>query len=157
MPPDGKLTDRQIEVLERWVKLGMPWPGGQELSATATGFTITEKQRQFWSFQPLRHVAIPGVGATDWAKSDVDRFILSALEAKQLTPAKAADKRTLLRRATYDLTGLPPTPAEIDAFLKDDSPQAFAQVVDRLLASPRYGEPGGVTGSTWSATPTPAI
>jgi hypothetical protein len=143
MPPDGKLTSRQIEVLERWVKLGVPWPGGQVLHAEATGFTITEKQRQFWSFQPLRYVAIPAVDAKDWVKSDVDRFILAALESKRLGPAKAADKRTLLRRATFDLTGLPPTPVEIDAFLKDDSPQAFAKVVDRLLASPRYGERWG--------------
>jgi hypothetical protein len=143
MPPDGKLTARQIAVLERWVKLGVPWPGGQVFPATATGFTITEKQRQFWSFQPLRHVAIPAVDAKDWVKSDVDRFILAALEAKRLTPAKAADKRTLLRRATFDLTGLPPTPGEIDAFLEDASPQAFAKVVDRLLASPRYGERWG--------------
>ncbi len=143
MPPDGKLTARQIEVLERWVKLGLPWPGDQVLPATATGFTITEKQRQFWSFQPLRRVTIPAVDAKDWVKSDVDRFILAALEAKRLIPAKAADKRTLLRRATFDLTGLPPTPAEIDAFLEDDSPQAFGKVVDRLLASPRYGERWG--------------
>lgn len=143
MPPDGKLTARQIEVLERWVKLGVPWPGGQVLPGAATGFAITEKQRQFWSFQPLRHVALPAVDATDWVKSDVDRFILAALESKRLTPATAADKRTLLRRTTFDLTGLPPTPAEIDAFLEDDSPQAFAKVVDRLLASPRYGERWG--------------
>jgi hypothetical protein len=143
MPPDGKLTARQIEVLERWVKLGVPWPGGQVLPTAATCSTITEKQRQFWSFQLLRHVAIPAVHAKDWVKSDVDRFILAALEAKRLTPSKAADKRTLLRRATFDLTGLPPTTAEIDIFLEDDSSQAFAKVVDRLLASPRYGERWG--------------
>ncbi len=143
MPPDGKLTDRQVEVLERWVKLGLPWPGGAALPAKDAGFTITEKQRQFWSFQPPKAITVPAVSNKEWAKSDVDHFILAALEAKKLAPAKPADKRTLLRRATFDLIGLPPTPTEIDAFLKDDSPQAFAKIVDRLLASPRYGERWG--------------
>jgi hypothetical protein len=148
MPPDGKLADRQIEVLARWVKLGVPWPKAEVLQAPAEGageggFTITEKQRKFWAFQPVKAVAVPGVRDRTWAKSSIDPFILSTLEAKGLGPAKPADKRTLLRRATFDLIGLPPTPAEIDAFLADDSPDAFARVVDRLLASPHYGERWG--------------
>ena len=85
----------------------------------------------------------PDVKDTAWPRSDLDRYILAGLEAKGLKPAKPADKRTLIRRATFDLTGLPPTPEEIDAFLKDDSPDAFAKVVDRLLASPAYGERWG--------------
>ncbi len=105
--------------------------------------TITEKQRQFWSFQPVKPVSILAVRDTAWPRSAPDRFILAALEAKGLGPAVQADKRTLLRRATFDLIGLPTTTAEIDAFLADDSPQAFARVVDRLLASPRYGERWG--------------
>ncbi len=105
--------------------------------------TITEKQRQFWAFQPVKPVSIPAVGDTAWPQSAIDRFILSRLEAKGLRPVDSADKRVLLRRASFDLIGLPPTPAEIDAFLADDSPQAFARVVDRLLASPRYGERWG--------------
>jgi hypothetical protein len=144
MPPDGKLSDRHIEILSRWVKLGAPWPKAEPLRMPAeAGITITEKQRGFWSFQPLKPVAIPGVSDRTWAKSAIDPFILSALEAKGLAPAKPADKRTLLRRATFDLIGLPPTPAEIDAFLSDQSPEAFARVVDRLLASPHYGERWG--------------
>jgi hypothetical protein len=98
---------------------------------------------QFWSFQPVREVAPPAVRARDWPKSPVDQFILARLEARDLGPAAAADRRTLLRRATFDLTGLPPTPEETESFLADDSPEAFDRVVDRLLASPRYGERWG--------------
>src|SRR5205807_9649694 len=97
----------------------------------------------FWAFQPVRPTAIPLVHDSAWPRSAVDRFILAALEARRLGPATPADKRTLLRRATFDLIGLPPTPEEIDAFLADDSPEAFAKVVDRLLASPHYGERWG--------------
>jgi hypothetical protein len=144
MPPKGKLGDRQIEVLERWVKRGAPWPGDKAPPAPADGrFTITEKHRQFWSFQPVKVVPPPAVRDAAWPRSPVDRFILAGLEAKEIAPAAPADKRTLLRRATFDLTGLPPTPAETDAFLADDSPRAFARVVDRLLASPQYGERWG--------------
>jgi hypothetical protein len=142
--PREKLTDRQIEVLARWVKLGLPWPGKHStLKAQNTQFTITAEQRRFWSFQPVKPVAVPDVRNTTWARNPIDRFILSALEAKGLSPAAPADKRTLIRRATFDLIGLPPTPEEIDAFLADESPAAFARVVDRLLASPRYGERWG--------------
>jgi hypothetical protein len=143
MPPKGKLTDRQIATLTRWVQLGMPWPGTSAASQPDGRFTITDKQRQFWAFQPVKAGPVPTVHDTAWAESAIDRFILAGLEAKGLEPARPADKRTLLRRATFDLTGLPPTPAEIDAFLADDSPQAFARVVDRLLASPHYGERWG--------------
>ena len=144
MPPKGKLTDRQIEVLETWVKLGCPWPGTKSSPVPPDGrFVITDKQRQFWSFQPVKAVAPPTVRDTAWPRSTVDRFILAKLEEKGIAPAAPADKRTLLRRATFDLIGLPPTPAEVDAFLADDSPQAFAKVVDRLLASPLYGERWG--------------
>lgn len=144
MPPKGKLSDRQIEVLTRWTKLGLPWPGTSSTSPLEAGpFTISEKQRQFWSFQPLKAVPVPAVRNPAWPQSAVDRFILAALEAKGLTPSKPADKRTLLRRATFDLIGLPPTPSEIEAFLADDSPQAFDRVVTRLLASPHYGERWG--------------
>ncbi len=139
MPPEGKLTARQIEVLARWVKLGMPWPESRATLTPDSGLPITEKQRQFWSFQPVKHVSPPPVRRAAWPLSGIDNFLLAALEAKGLEPAGPADKRTLLRRATFDLTGLPPTPAEIDAFLADDSPAAFARVVERLLASPRYG------------------
>ena len=144
MPPKGKLTEKQIGVLEKWVKLGAPWPGAKAPPTPAEGgFVITDKHRQFWSFQPVKAAPLPAARDVKWSRTPVDRFILAKLEAKDIAPATAADKRTLLRRATFDLIGLPPTPAEIDAFLADDSPQAFAKVVDRLLASPQYGERWG--------------
>ncbi|MGZ5567263.1 MAG: DUF1549 domain-containing protein, partial [Limisphaerales bacterium] len=92
-----------------------------------------------WSLKPLQSVPVPS-SKSKWPKNEIDEFIFAKLEEKKFQPAKVADKRTLLRRATYDLTGLPPTPEETDAFLGDRSPDAFAKVVDRLLASPRYGE-----------------
>jgi hypothetical protein len=145
MPPKGKLTDKQIGVLEKWVKTGAAWPGAKAQPAPPdSGFVITDKHRQFWSFQPVRSPAVPDVSnhKSD-IRNDVDRFVLAKLDAKGIAPAPPADKRTLLRRATFDLIGLPPTPGEIDAFLADDSPRAFEKVVDRLLASPLYGERWG--------------
>jgi hypothetical protein len=142
MPPKGKLPDGEIAVLTRWVEMGLPWPETKVDPSAANGkkFLITAEQRKFWSFQPVKAVTPPAVKDGTWARSGLDRFLLAALEARGLKPAPPADKRTLLRRATFDLTGLPPTPREIDDFLRDDSPDAFARVVDRLLASPRYGE-----------------
>ncbi|QVL31602.1 DUF1553 domain-containing protein [Telmatocola sphagniphila] len=143
MPPKGKLTNKQIELLEKWVKLGARWPGVDSTPVPGSHFTITEKQRQFWSFQTVKFPPLPAFRDSSWAKSEIDRLILTGLRAKNLAPAAPADKRTLLRRATFDLIGLPPKPEEIEAFLKDDSPEAFAKVVDRLLASPHYGERWG--------------
>lgn len=104
---------------------------------------FTQRQRDFWSFQKIKEPAPPAVQDAQWARTPVDRFILAKLEAKGLHPGKPADKVTLLRRATFDLTGLPPSPDEVDAFLADNSPKAFEKVVDRLLASPHYGERWG--------------
>ncbi len=144
MPPKAKLSDREIEALTRWVRMGLPWPEVRAGAGPAKGkFHITEEQRRFWAFRPVGAVRPPAVKGTRWPRSDLDRFILAGLEAKGLRPAPRADRRTLIRRATFDLTGLPPTPAEVDAFLKDDSPEAFARVIDRLLASPHYGERWG--------------
>ena len=145
MPPTGKLPEAEIAALTRWVDAGMPWP---EAAATKPGpagksYTISDEQRQFWSFQPIKDQGPPAVADGAWPSRDLDRFILTKLEAAGLKPAATADKRTLIRRATYDLIGLPPTPEEIAAFLADDQPEAFAKVVDRLLASPRYGERWG--------------
>ena len=142
MPPTGKLPDREIARLRRWVALGAPWPDASKGPgpAPAGKFTVTEEQRRWWAFQPVRPVPPPGVKDTAWVRSPIDRFILAELEARGMTPARPADRPTLLRRATFDLTGLPPTPEEVEAFLRDDSPDAFARVVDRLLASPAYGE-----------------
>ncbi len=145
MPPSGKLPDNEIALLRKWVADGAFWPKESATSAPApnTGKKITNADRQWWSFQPVKDPAPPAVNNTAWAKSPLDRFILAKLEEKHLSPAPPAQKLTLLRRATYDLTGLPPTTDEISAFLADNSPQAFAKVVDRLLASPQYGERWG--------------
>jgi cytochrome c553 len=138
MPPDKKLSDAQIADLTQWVKMGAPYP-----ASAAAAPDDREKVRRAWAFQPPAEVSVPAVKDTAWSQSPLDRFILAALEAKGLRPAPAADKRTLLRRVTFDLIGLPPTPEEIDAFLADNSPEALARVVDRLLASPHYGERWG--------------
>jgi hypothetical protein len=147
MPPKAKLQDREIAIFTRWVKMGAPWPATTDVKPIAAGkaFEITPEQRSFWAFQPMSKPTPPQVKDTAWPRSELDCFVLAALEkeGKGLKPAKQADRRTLIRRATFDLTGLPPTPEEIDAFLKDDSSEAFARVVDRLLASPHYGERWG--------------
>ena len=144
MPPKGKLAAKQIANLEKWVTDGIKWPGEQETpSAKAGQFSITDAQRRFWSFQPVKSVGAPAVVNQAWARSEIDRHILAGLERQGMKPSPAANKRTLIRRATFDLIGLPPTPAEVDAFLTDTSAEAFARVVDRLLASPLYGERWG--------------
>ena len=138
MPPKATLTDAEITALEQWVKMGAPDPrdGG-----TAIKRIDFEKAKQFWSFRPVVRPKVPVM--SKGSENPIDAFVFAKLEAKGLTPVAGADKRTLIRRATYDLTGLPPTPEEIAAFLKDDSPEAFAKVVDRLLASSAYGERWG--------------
>ncbi len=145
MPPTGKLSDTDVQALTTWVRDGAVWPEGAPTTAAAPGpgYVITPQQRAFWSFQPVRKPAAPEVRDAQWARNDVDRFILARLEKEGLRPVRAADKRALIRRATFDLIGLPPTPEEVDAFVNDSSPEAFAKVVDRLLASPHYGERWG--------------
>jgi hypothetical protein len=142
MPPDKKLPADQINALSRWIEMGAPWPMEAAGVSIRSG-EITAEDRKFWSLQPVRKPPLPAVRDTGWPQSPVDRFILSGLEARGLTPVAAADKATLLRRATFDLTGLPPTPTELDAFLADTLADAFAKVIDRLLASPAYGERWG--------------
>ena len=145
MPPKGKLNSEAIENLARWIDQGAVWPGTKVAdvrppAVAPSTFVITAKDRAFWSFQPIGKPAVPRVKHEGWQQTPVDAFILAALEAKELTPAPPADRRTLLRRVTFDLVGLPPTPAEINDFLADSSPDAYRRVVERLLASPRYGE-----------------
>ncbi len=141
MPPRGKLPAEVLADLAEWVKRGAPWPAAAAGPAAVKvkEFDLRERARH-WSLRPLTHPAPPAVKNAAWPTSPIDYFILAKLEEKGLAPAAPADRRTLIRRVTFDLTGLPPTPAEIDAFLRDDSPGAFAKVVDRLLASPQYGE-----------------
>ena len=137
MPPKGnKLPDEQIADLETWIKMGAPDPR----VATAAQKRWIDSTKSHWAWQPLTKPMVPEVKDTSWCKTPVDNFILAKLGEKSLKPNPPADKRTLIRRATFDLTGLPPTPEEVEDFLKDDSADAFAKVVDRLLASPQYGE-----------------
>jgi hypothetical protein len=142
MPPRNKLDDAEIAILTRWVKQGAEWP--ETAAATpalaAPSRVISAADRAFWAFQPIRDVSPPDVADRSWPRSPLDRFILARLEEKGLRPVAPADKRSLIRRATFDLIGLPPTPEEIAAFLADNSPDAFDRVVDRLLASPHFGE-----------------
>jgi len=141
MPPDGRLPDAVIADLERWIADGAADPR-EEVSPSPAGVasTVAETPSAHWAFQPPREVVPPAVADVTWVKSPLDRFVLSRLEAAGLSPAPPADRRTWLRRVTFDLTGLPATPDEVAAFLADDSPESFARVVDRLLASPHYGE-----------------
>jgi hypothetical protein len=141
MPPKGKLPDDKIAILTEWVKMGAPWPDEKAPTAGPKQPVFDLKERaKHWAWQPVKKQTVPVVKNKQWCKTPVDNFILAKLEASGLTPNKPADKRTLLRRVTYDLIGLPPTPAEIDAFLSDNSPEAYKKVVERLLASPHYGE-----------------
>jgi hypothetical protein len=140
MPPKGKLPDRAIQALTAWVKMGAPWPKHPVEGASQKRFS---EWRKHWAFQPVGRPAFPRVKQADWPLTPIDAFVLAKLEARGMRPARPADRRTLLRRATFDLTGLPPTAAEIAAFEADQSPDAFARVVDRLLASPHYGERWG--------------
>ena len=142
MPPKEKLGEQEIADLTAWVKMGAPDPrvagaGGGKLSG------LTDKAREHWAFQPVKDPAIPRVHNKSWARNPVDAFVLARLEQNEMKPSPQAAKETLLRRATYDLIGLPPTPDEVRAFAADQSPNAFEKVVDRLLASPHYGERWG--------------
>ncbi len=137
MPPKNPLKPDAVEALAAWVKMGAPWP------AAAVADTTTDAWKRHWAFQPLRDPPLPAVKDTAWGHTSVDPFVLARLEAVGLAPSAPADKRTLIRRATFDLLGLPPTPEEVAAFEADAAPDAFARVVDRLLASPHYGERWG--------------
>lgn len=142
MPPDRKLRSDQIAALERWIKAGAVWPAEQVANAIRGG-PLTEQERRFWAFQPLQHAVPPEIQQNSLANSPLDRFVVVEWERQKLRSAGLADRRTLLRRVTLDLTGLPPTPDEIAEFLGDESPDAWVRVVDRLLASPAYGERSG--------------
>jgi hypothetical protein len=146
MPMGGKLKDSEIEVLATWIKAGAVWPKADIAvsgSDNKGGNIIPPERKNFWSFQPLRNPLLPEVKDKTWPKTAIDRFVLGRLEQEGLKPVKPASKRDLLRRATLDLTGLPPSYEEIAAFEKDTSSDAFAKVVDRLLASSQYGERWG--------------
>ena len=144
MPPDGKLSDDAIAALTNWIRRGAPWPEekpvvGDDHSATL----ISQVAREHWAFKRVEPQPVPDVQNKAWLQSPVDNFILAKLQERGLVPSQAVDRPTLIRRVTYDLTGLPPTLDEVNAFVADSAPDAYARLVDRLLASPRYGERWG--------------
>ncbi len=150
MPPKGKLPAKQVEAITQWVKMGAPWPKGEDEPAAQSaaepashirkpGYAVTDADRAHWSFRPL---VAPAVPTTDAARP-IDAFLKVGRDAKHLTANPPATRAELIRRATYDLTGLPPTPAEVQAFVANSSPDAYPQLLDRLLASPHYGEKWG--------------
>lgn len=142
MPKKSKLRPQEIAIFEEWVRRGAPYPGAAETSA-ARDTIDWAKGRKFWSLQPPQQQTLPAVTDKAWARGRIDSFLLAELENRRLVPTKTAEPRALIRRATFDLIGLPPTPEEIEAFLKDADakPQAaYEKLIDRLLASPQYGE-----------------
>ncbi|MDA1013992.1 MAG: DUF1553 domain-containing protein [Planctomycetota bacterium] len=148
MPAKRKLPPDEIATLVKWVADGAVWPNSEPVENVRPrddpkSVQFSDVQKSFWAFQAPRQSSPPQVKDTEWLRSPIDAFVLSRLENAGLPPAARADKRTLIRRATFDLIGLPPTPRELDEFLADDSPDAFARLVDRLLASPHYGQRWG--------------
>ena len=145
MPPKGILPAKTIQAFEKWAALGAPDPrqSTAPIQRSSAKKMTLEKGREFWSFKPIRKPAVPETRATDWPANDIDRFLFARMEKENLEPVVDAGKATLLRRVYYDLIGLPPTPAQIDAFLSDDSPEAWSRVVDSLLGSAQFGERWG--------------
>jgi hypothetical protein len=150
MPLGGKLSDEEIAVLKAWIDTGAAWdPAVQLASPTAAAQPVvperkfTDAQRKYWAFQKVVKPAVPAVKEKSWVRTPVDAFILAKLEERRLKPNPPADKTTLIRRAYFDLVGLPPTPEQVQEFLSDNSTDAFDKVVSGLLASPRYGERWG--------------
>src|SRR5262245_9738867 len=142
MPPTGKLSDKQIAALTEWVKIGAPDPREATLGRDA------QRQKRVidigaakkgWAFQPLQPIVPPTIHDA-WERTPIDRFILARLQSKDLRPNPVADRRTLIRRVTFDLIGLPPTPEEVERFVNDADPDAYSKLVDRLLDSPHFGE-----------------
>jgi hypothetical protein len=146
MPSGGKLKTQEIADLEAWVKAGAAWPASTAAATTSSKdgkYVMSPERLNFWSFLPLKSPPVPAVKDTKWPKTGIDRFVLARLEKEGIRPNGPATKHDLLRRAYLDLTGLPPTPEDQAAFDKDNSPEAFAKVVDHLRASPHYGERWG--------------
>ncbi|MEM9940142.1 MAG: DUF1553 domain-containing protein [Planctomycetota bacterium] len=147
MPPDGKLSDKKINVLRNWVRLGMPFAPEDEKDIVSESHSdvpqVNEETKQWWSFQKVKRPDLPVVKHNSWPSNPIDLFVLNKLEDSSLRPAPPANLRALARRAYYDLTGLPPTPEQVEAFVNDPAPDAYPKLIDRLLASPQYGEKWG--------------
>ena len=138
MPPDSRLDDTSLKILAKWIHIGLPYPV-QYTNVQPESKTSSD----YWAYRPLKRPQVPPVQAADWVSNPIDAFILARLEAHGLTPAAPASKLTLIRRVYYDLTGLPPSPEAVEAFLNDTSPDAYEKRIDKLLKSPRYGEKWG--------------
>ena len=138
MPPDGRLDDAALGILAKWINIGLPYP------VQDTGFQPEFKTTtDHWAYRPLKRPQVPSIHASDWISNPIDAFILAKLEAHGLTPAAPASKLILIRRVYYDLTGLPPSPEAVEAFLNDTTPDAYEKLINKLLKSPRYGEKWG--------------
>lgn len=142
MPPTGQLSEKTVEPFVEWIAAGAVWPDHGEPIREISGL-ITESDRDWWAFRPLTKPDVPLAEGDHWSQNEIDRFIAQRLNEQKLSPAPRATRTELVRRLYFDLIGLPPSPEEIDAFLQDDSPDAWEKLVDRLLADPRYGEKWG--------------
>ncbi len=141
MPPTGRLDSETVSALAEWVRMGAPWPDERAVEEEAPeSFDLETRRRAHWAWQQVGDVEPPEVLDRQWPASGVDRFILAELEEDGLRPAAPADRRTIIRRLSFDLTGLPPTPAEVKEFVRDESPDAYLRLVRRMLASQRFGE-----------------
>lgn len=147
MPPRRRLENKDVATLVRWVEMKAPWPGAAPADAQqrpeVAEATLTDRERRFWAFTAPREPTIPTVKRQAWVRSPIDALVLERIEKAGLEPAPVANRETLIRRATFDLHGLPPTPDQVAAFVRDPAPDAFRKLVDRLLESPRYGEKWG--------------
>lgn len=148
MPPKGKLAPQQIETLVKWVQLGAPWPNADDdpLASQPIAYDFERLRSEHWAWKPVSERPLPSVESTGWVNNEIDLFVLATLEANRLRPSPASDARTLIRRAYFDLIGLPPSPQDVDAFqlaAEQNRQLAFSQLVDRLLAMPQYGERWG--------------
>jgi len=143
MPPTGRLSEQNIATLTEWIKLGAPMPkdhGTAGIELRKTRGVITDEDRQWWAFQPIRRVPPPQTSEDRWSRGPIDAYLIAPLKSEGLSPAPEADRRTLVRRLTWDLIGLPPSNDEVEAFVADERPDAYERLADRLLASPRHGE-----------------
>ncbi|HND51951.1 MAG TPA: PSD1 and planctomycete cytochrome C domain-containing protein, partial [Pirellulaceae bacterium] len=142
MPPKSKMPANEIAVLTKWVEMGLPWPAetASKPAGMATMVDLQARKAEHWCWRPVVSPQLPAVKNANWPRQDLDRLVLSRLEAAGLGPAPAADKRTLIRRVWFDVVGLPPSRDDVEKFLADDSPQAFEKIVDQLLKSPQFGE-----------------
>ncbi len=141
MPPKQPLAESDVKLLEKWIAMGAPWPGAAAHPGKLS--KITEEDRQWWAFLPIRKPDVPKIEGDNWSRNEIDRFILARLKSEQLDPARPAEKRALIRRLYFDLVGLPPSPKDVEDFLADSSSDAVGIVIDRLLESPQYGERWG--------------